>query len=246
MNGLSLYDRLKASFHKKGKKWKGYSHEIGAFTEPNYVSGLLNWLIVEPSYKLVIGKDASLLGILKFRGPDMDSSTRTELVAYNAQLNALIKSLGTGYSLWFEAQRHIADRYDKSNVESPIVQLMEDERSQYYGGEEHFETDFYLSIFLEPPQMLKHKIFEALYEDEKNEHQHQKEDMKIYFDYIDKFLDVMYRFRDMLGRVMPEVHILDAQEFCTYLHNCNTFSYNWIMACNYNMASYGIGLMSFL
>ena len=220
MNGLALFDRIQAKFRKKNKNWKGYTHEIGGFSEPDYVSGLLNWLIVDPSARVVFGKDASLLGILKFRGPDMDSSTRNELIAYNAQLNSLIKSLGTGYSLWFEAQRHIADTYDKSKIDSSIVQLMEDERSEYYGGSEHFETDFYLSIYLEPPQMLKHKIFEALYEDEKNEHQHQKEDLKIYLDYMAKFRDVMIRFQDLLSRVMPEVHILDAQEICTYLHNC--------------------------
>ena len=217
---MALIDRIKASFRKRDKRWKGYTHRVGGFTEPEYVSGLLNWLIVEPNAKVVIGKDASLMGILKFRGPDMDSSTRVELVAYNAQLNALIKSLGTGYSLWFEAQRHIADKYDKSDIEAPVVQMMDDERAEYYESESHFETDFYLSVHLEPPQLLKQKIFEAMYEDEKNEHEHQQEDLKIYFDYLKKFLDVMQRFQDMLGRVMPEIHMLDAQEICTYLHNC--------------------------
>lgn len=217
---MSKFDGILASFKKRDVGWKGYSQKIGGFSEPAYVSGLLNWLIVEPDSRLVVGKDASLLGILKFRGPDMDSSTRVELVAYNAQLNALIKSLGTGYSLWFEAQRHVADKYDKSDVDSPVVQMMDDERAEYYSGSQHFETDFYLSIHLEPPQMLKHKIFEALYEDEKNEHQHQQEDLKIYFEYMQKFQDVLQKFQDILARVMPEIHILDAQEACTYLHNC--------------------------
>ena len=217
---MSLYDRLKGSFKKRNTKWKGYSQVVGAFDEPDYVSALLNWLIVDPVKCIVIGKDASLMAILKFRGPDMDSSTRIELVAYNSQLNALIKSLGTGYSLWFDAQRHIANKYDNSKVDAPVVQMMDDERAEYYSGAEHYETDFYLSIHLEPPQMMKHKIFEALYEDERNEHQQQAQDMKIYNDYVEKFLDSVYRIQDLLARAMPEIHVLDAQEICTYLHNC--------------------------
>ena len=220
MDGLSVFDRIQSTFRKRDTNWKGYSQKVGGFTEPEYVSGLLNWLIVDPVAQVVIGKDASLLGILKFRGPDMDSSTRVELSTYIGQVNSLIRSLGTGYTLWYEAQRHIADKYDRSHVESAIVQMMDDERNEYYGGSQHFETDFYLSIHLEPPQLFKQKLFEALYEDEKNEHQHQQEDLKIYFDYLHKFLDVMQRFADVLKRVMPEVRVLEADEICTYLHNC--------------------------
>lgn len=220
MGGLSLFDRMVASFKKRNTDWKGFTHKVGGFEEPEHVSGLLNWLLVDPNSRVVIGKDASLLGILKFRGPDMDSSTRVELVAYNAQMNALIKSLNTGYAIWFEAQRHIADKYDNSNIDSPVVQLMDDERSEYYSSKNHFETDFYLSVYLEPPQMLKHKIFEAMYEDEKNEHENQENDLKIYIEYLDKFVELLQRFEDILKRVMPEVHIMDAQEICTYLHNC--------------------------
>ena len=217
---MSLAERIKSSFKKRNTNFKGFTHKVGGFDEPEHVSGLLNWLLVDPSARVVIGKDASLLGILKFRGPDMDSSTRVELVAYNSQMNALIKSLGTGYALWFEAQRHIADKYDKSEIDSPVVQMMDDQRAEYYSSTVHFETDFYLSVYLEPPQMLKHKIFEAMYEDEKNEHQKHADDMKIYYEYLGKFLELLQRFQDILSKVMPEVHVMDAQEICTYLHNC--------------------------
>ena len=185
---MSLAERIKSSFKKRNTNFKGFTHKVGGFDEPEHVSGLLNWLLVDPSARVVIGKDASLLGILKFRGPDMDSSTRVELVAYNSQMNALIKSLGTGYALWFEAQRHISDKYDKSEIDSPVVQMMDDQRAEYYSSTVHFETDFYLSVYLEPPQMLKHKIFEAMYEDEKNEHQKHADDMKIYYEYLRHFV----------------------------------------------------------
>jgi type IV secretion system protein VirB4 len=54
---------------------------------------------------VVLNKDGSFQRSAAFRGPDLDSSTESELVAVTARLNNALKRLGSGWALFVEAAR---------------------------------------------------------------------------------------------------------------------------------------------
>ena len=72
----------------------GFSGKVGVFHEKPRLAFLLPWAFVDRS-GIVHGKDHSLMAILKFRGPDLESSTPQELMQYNAAVNHVIKMLPT-------------------------------------------------------------------------------------------------------------------------------------------------------
>ena len=204
------------------KEWAGYTHKVGGFQEEKKVGYLLNWLEVDPVGKYVLCKDGSIMSTMSFRGPDMDSSTKEELVIYMARLNSIIRSLNTGFSLYFDAQRHYADDYNGSKVSVPLVQMMDDERKEYYESSSHYETSFYLTVCQEKMSTAKARFLDAMYEkpeEEKNVNSKDK-DIELYHDFIRKFLEVRNQICSMMEKVMPEIHILDEDEMVTYLHNC--------------------------
>ena len=159
-----------------------------------------------------------MMAIYEFRGPDMDSSTPLDLMQYNAAVNNIIKNLPTGYVLYFEAQRHVASGYDSAAVSVPIVQMMEDERAEYYAGQEHFETDYYFTVYLEPPQLLKSRITDAFIADARNKGKNQA-DMRVYCETVEKFINNVNLIGDMLKIWFPEIRPLSAGEAVSYLHS---------------------------
>ena len=155
------------SFLKK-KLTAKFSQQVGVFHEKARLPYLLPWAFVDEKTGIVHGKDHSMMAVYEFRGPDMDSSTPLELMQYNAAVNNVIKTLPTGYVLYFEAQRHLASKYNAAKIDIPIVQKMEDERAGYYAGQKHFETSYYFIVYCEPPQLLKSRITDAFIADAKN------------------------------------------------------------------------------
>jgi type IV secretion system protein TrbE len=63
---------------------------------------------------VVLNKDGSFLRVLAFRGPDLESATEAELVAACARANNALKRLGSGWALFFEAERREAQAYPDS------------------------------------------------------------------------------------------------------------------------------------
>ncbi len=209
-------------FGGKKKPFVGFTHKVGGFEEPETVSSLLNWSLVDDKAEVVMCKDTSLLAVFEFRGPDMDSSTRMDLKSFNAHLNGIVKSLPTGFVLYFDANRHFARAYDRSKIDVPLVQMMDDERAEYYSGQEHFETSYYFVVYQEPPQVLKHKIVDAFIQDKKNELKDKANGstLKVYWEYLDKFLSTAERLGNLLDARVSDLHRLNGTELVTYLHDC--------------------------
>ena len=61
---------------------------------------------------VVLNKDGSFQRTLRFRGPDLESATEAELVAVSARVNNLLKRFGSGWVLFFTAERSGAPLYD--------------------------------------------------------------------------------------------------------------------------------------
>ncbi len=220
--GGGIYNFVRNRKSGASKDWAGYTHKVGGFAEEKKVGYLLNWFDVDPVGKYVLCKDGSVFSVISFRGPDMDSSTREELTIYMARLNSAVRGLGTGFSLYFEAQRHYADKYSESKVDVPLVQMMDDERKSYYHSATHYETNFYLTICQEKISDIQARITDALFESAESEENKRKKNKEIalYQDFIRKFLEIRNQIVSMMEKMMPDVHILDEDETVTYLHNC--------------------------
>ena len=80
---------------------------------PTALSDFLPWAgLVAPG--VVLNKDGSFQRSARFRGPDLDSATPSELVSTTARLNNALKRLGSGWAMFVEAARHPASAYAKS------------------------------------------------------------------------------------------------------------------------------------
>lgn len=217
-----ILDKLKKSFSVFNfqKQKKSYSTETGAFHEKPRLAFLLPWAHVfesGPNTGLVWGKDNSMMVVYKFRGPDMDSATAHEMMVYSAAINNFFKTLPSGYVLYFDAQRHISSDYDYSNIDVPIVQMMEDERRDYYLSQKHYETSFYFVICHEPPSIEKSKITSLLMEDAKSKGKNGS--MKALNEAMTEFVNEANLLGDMLRSVFKDVRPLNAEETATYLHS---------------------------
>src|SRR5499425_3706074 len=81
--------------------------------KPQSLADFLPWaaLIADG---VVLNKDGSLQRTARFRGPDLDSATPAELVGVTARLNNALRRLGTGWAIFVEASRHVAQHYPQS------------------------------------------------------------------------------------------------------------------------------------
>ena len=77
---------------------------------------------------VVLNKDGSFQRSLRFRGPDLDSATEAELVGICARANNVLRRLGSGWALFFEAERREALHYPHSVFPDPASWLIDEER----------------------------------------------------------------------------------------------------------------------
>src|SRR5437773_11170594 len=91
---------------------------------------LADWLpwagLVAPG--VVLNKDGAFQKTARFRGPDLDSATESELVATAARLNNALKRLGSGWALFVEAERRPAAPYPHVEFPDPLSWLVDQER----------------------------------------------------------------------------------------------------------------------
>ncbi|MCU4162329.1 conjugal transfer protein TrbE, partial [Acidiphilium sp. AL] len=73
-------------------------------TKSDRLADHLPWAaLVAPG--IVLNKDGSFQRTLRFRGPDLESATEAELVGTCARLNNVLRRFGSGWALFFEAER---------------------------------------------------------------------------------------------------------------------------------------------
>ena len=77
---------------------------------------------------VVLNKDGSFQRTAKFRGPDLDSAVAAELVAVAGRINNAVRRLGSGWSIFVEAQRSEAATYPDSAFPDPASALVDAER----------------------------------------------------------------------------------------------------------------------
>lgn len=128
---------------------------------------LADWLpwacLVAPG--VVLNKDGSFQRTIRYRGPDLDSATESELMSAASRINNVLKRFGSGWALFFDATRVPASHYPRSKFPDAVSWLVDEERrasfegtaenSSWDGpspqGNQHFESISHLTFVYLPP-----------------------------------------------------------------------------------------------
>ena len=162
---------------------------------------------------VVLNKDGSFQRTLRFRGPDLESATEAELVSTAARVNNVLRRFGSGWALFFEAERLEALGYPESRFPDAASWLVDKERQASFEGErEHFESRYHLTLVWLPPADTQATAERALVERPSGE---KGRDWR---EALGQFVAETNRALDLLSGFMPEVRALDDEETLTFLH----------------------------
>ena len=192
---------------------------------PDRLADHLPWaLLVGPG--VVLNKDGSFQKSFRFRGPDLESATQPELVSACARLNNVLRRFGSGWALFFEAERFEAPDYPHSEFSEAASWLVDEERRAAFQGDgpldpsgdarfrvrEHFENAYTLTLLYMPLADATSGAERALLErsDGEKERDWRQE--------LQSFAAECARVFDLLSGIMPEMRALDDSETLTYLH----------------------------
>lgn len=181
---------------------------------PDRLSDLLPWAaLIAPG--IVLNKDGSFQRTLRYRGPDLDSATETELITTAARVNNAVKRMGANWAIFAESQRVVTDRYPDAEFHVPLAALIDAERRTLFMDRRHFENLCYLTLVYLPPSDQTRKI-SALFLNKPH-------DGVQYRESLEEFRVETDRILDLLAAVFPEVAFLDDDQTLTYLHSTISF-----------------------
>jgi type IV secretion system protein TrbE len=172
----------------------------------------LPWVaLVAPG--IILNKDGSFQRTLRFRGPDLESATESELVSACARANNVLKRFGSGWALHIEAERHEALGYPDSDFPDAASWLVDEERrASFEGHGRHFESVQYLTLtFLPPPDQADAATRAFVERSDQLKGRDWRESLA-------QFAAETNRALDLLAGFMPEVRALGDAETLTYLH----------------------------
>lgn len=162
---------------------------------------------------VVLNKDGSFQRTARFRGPDLDSATPSELVGTTARLNGALRRLGSGWAIFVEAQRNPATEYPTSLFADSASALLDIERREQF--EESgllYESSYYLTFVWLPPAEEASRMEGWLYEGRERSGVDPWELLKGFIDRTDRVLHLVEGF-------VPEADWLDDADTLTYLHS---------------------------
>ncbi len=162
---------------------------------------------------VVLNKDGSFQRTARFRGPDLDSAVAAELVAVAGRINNAFRRLGSGWSIFVEAQRHEAATYPDSVLPDPASGLVDAERkADFEEAGAHFVSGYYLTFLYLPPAEKAARAETWLYEGRERTGVDPQEILRAFTDRTGRVLALLDGF-------MPECAWLDDGETLTYLHS---------------------------
>ncbi|MGN6099536.1 MAG: conjugal transfer protein TrbE, partial [Devosia sp.] len=161
---------------------------------------------------VVLNKDGSFQRTARFRGPDLDSAVPAELVGAAGRLNNAFRRLGSGWSIFVEAQRHEAATYPRGRFPDAASALVDAERkADFEETGTHFESSYFLTFAYLPPAEDSARAESWLYEGRDQSGINPHEVLRAFRDRTDRVLSLLEGFA-------PECRWLDDAETLTYLH----------------------------
>uniref|UniRef100_UPI0035CA5F9D conjugal transfer protein TrbE n=1 Tax=uncultured Sphingomonas sp. TaxID=158754 RepID=UPI0035CA5F9D len=162
---------------------------------------------------VILNKDGSFQRTLAFRGPDLESATEAELVSTCARANNVLKRFGSGWALFFEAERRAAPDYPPARFPDPASLLVDEERRAGFEADGvHFESRFHATLLWLPGADRGDAAGRSLVErpDEAKGRDWRSS--------LAGFVAETDRVLDLLSGFMPEVRSLSSAATLTYLH----------------------------
>jgi len=175
---------------------------------------LLPWAaLVAPG--VVLQKDACFQKTLGFRGPDLSSSSGSELASSVARLNNALKRLGSGWTLFIEAQRFACSGYPASSWQSPVAWLLDMERKEEFSSATaHYESSYYMTFTWQLPSSQSGRFRGVFYDEPADENEDDANERD-----LDFFIKGVREIMDIMQSVFEDVHELDDNETLSYLHS---------------------------
>jgi type IV secretion/conjugal transfer VirB4 family ATPase len=175
---------------------------------------LADWLpwagLVAPG--VVLNKDGSFQRTARFRGPDLDSATQSELVATTARLNNALRRLGSGWALYVDAERRLAADYPRSEFPEALSWLVDEERrAAFEESASHFESRYHFTLQYLPSEESHARAAGLLYENRSSNGVDWRERLAAFIAETDRVFD-------LLDGVMPEIAWLQDADTLSYLH----------------------------
>ena len=181
--------------------------------QANRLADHLPWAaLVAPG--VVLSKDGSFLRVLGYRGPDLESATEAELVSVSARVNNVLRRFGSGWALFFEAERREAAHYPQDRFPDPASWMVEQERRAAFlaeGG--HYESAYYLGLTWFPAADRQDAAGRRLVErgDAVRGRDWRAE--------LAGFIAETDRAFDLFSGILPHAEVLGSDALLTYLHN---------------------------
>jgi type IV secretion system protein VirB4 len=162
---------------------------------------------------VVLNKDGSFLRVLAFRGPDLESATEAELVSACARANNALKRFGSGWALFFDAERRQAQAYPTSDFPDAASWLVDRERRAAFEAEgAHFESRYHLTLTWLPPADAADSAGRSLVE-RPDAHKGRN-----WHGALAQFVAETDRVLDLLSGFMAEVRALGDDATLSFLH----------------------------
>ncbi|MEE9380706.1 MAG: conjugal transfer protein TrbE [Hyphomonadaceae bacterium] len=182
--------------------------------KPTCLADHLPWAcLVAPG--VILNKDGSFQKTYRYRGPDLESATRSELVTATARVNNALRRFGSGWALFFEAARRETSDYPAGDFPNAASWLVDQERRLRMEEDgTAFESHYYLTLLWLPPADTAGRAEQILIETPT------REVTTGWRDRLEMFELHCNRAFDMLAGCLTEIDALSDDESLTYLHSC--------------------------
>jgi len=161
---------------------------------------------------VILNKDGSFQRTFRFRGPDLESATEAELVSAAARVNNVLRRFGSGWALFFEAERFEASGYPESRFPDAASWLVDKERQASFEGErDHYESAYHLTLVWLPPADTQAGA-ERMFVEKSGE------TGRDWREALASFVSETDRACDLLSGFMPEIAPLSDEETLSHLH----------------------------
>src|SRR5450631_3093305 len=179
---------------------------------PDRFSDHLPWaMLVAPG--VVFNKNGAFQSTFRFRGPDLDSATESELVLTTAQINNAFKRLSGGWAIYADSHRRLDASYPDTSWPDPLTHLLDEERRLQFQGDRYFDSAQYLTLIYLPPRDVSQRVSQWFYEG--------GEDIQTsYGEQLAFFTKTRDDIAHLLCTNLKELQLLSDDELCTYLHAC--------------------------
>jgi type IV secretion system protein TrbE len=180
------------------------------------LSDYLPWAaLIAPG--IVLNKDGAFQRTIQFRGPDLDSSTPSDLVGAASRLNNALRRFGSGWCLHIEARRAPAPGYPDSDWPDAVSWLIDEERRQVFEtAGARFESRYFLTLSYLPPAERHGKLESLLFEGGRDAQAGEVD----YRQHLDRFTQETEQCLTLFQSFASEASFLTDEETLTYLHAC--------------------------